>query len=145
MYKNEIEQYIREAGQDVGKDFAPVDRDLADDVIRRAKQKFLARESRVWWLGLKYPTHTIVPSEGTPIPDVLPTVEEKYWFIGEPNNSSVPMPVYAFTAEEMEEARMNSPYFEYYILDPAMTWLVVETDHNEFRIVFPTSESAAGA
>ncbi len=134
----EIDGWVGEAAAQLGLTPAQL-RKLGDtesaEVVRRARERFVAGDPRSWWLALKVPA-TSHPAPADPDDDVralFPVMVERCYFLPETGDGSDPS-VYELEAEALMPLLGELPFFEYYVLDPMFRWLLAETDHNEILV-----------
>jgi len=136
--QSEIDGWIGEAAEllELGPDqLRKLDDEVAAEIVRRARELFVAGDPRVWWLSLKVPT-TSHPAPADPDDDVralFPTSVERCWFVPAPADEGAPS-VYELEAEALMPLLGELPFFEYYVIDPDYRWLLAETDHNEILV-----------
>jgi hypothetical protein len=134
----EIDGWIGEAATQL--ELAPgqlrrLDDATAAEVVRRARERFVAGDPDVWWLSLRLPA-TSHPAPSDPDDDVralFPVAVERCFFLPAPGTGAAPL-VYELEAEALMPLLGELPFFEYYVLDPDFRWLLVETDHNEILV-----------
>jgi hypothetical protein len=134
----EIDGWIYEAATQL--ELAPgqlrrLDEANAAEVVRRARERFVAGEPEQWWLALRLPT-TSHPAPSDPDDDVralFPVAVERCYFLPAPGAGAAPL-VYELEAEALMPLLGELPFFEYYVLDLEFRWLLVETDHNEILV-----------
>jgi hypothetical protein len=145
----EIDGWIGEAATQL--ELAPgqlrkLDDASAAEVVRRARERFVAGDPPVWWLSLRLPA-TSHPAPADPDDDVralFPVAAERIYFLPAPGAGAAPL-VYELEAEALMPLLGELPFFEYYVIDPEFRWLCVETDHNEILVVPAERELADDA
>jgi hypothetical protein len=88
-------------------------------------------DRRWWWEDFKLP-YFIFPNYDNPykhLNELLPTLDEKVWFIVE--DAELPIyPVYDAKAAVLKDIISECFAFEYYIIQKNKEWLICETHHN---------------
>lgn len=99
--------------------------------MANARETFVVGNPRAWWMSLRGESEMFSSTERT-LWDVLPSRDKSYWFI--PETETDDLPVFDLTCSEIAAVLNECPFFEYYVVDKRNSWLVAESDHNQFHI-----------
>lgn len=129
--ESEIVPWITGALNRLGFPAAPLPTDEAQQIVKNAREVFVAGNPRAWWLSLQCKPE-VRSSEGCRLESLLPVTAGSHWFI--PETETNELPVYSLSGKEIEAVLGECPFFEYYIVDKRDDWLLAESDHNEFYL-----------
>ena len=124
-------EFVKSALIRIGSCATPLAANEAHEIIAKAKDTFVQDNPRAWWMSLKGNV-TLIDSKKYNLEEVLPPSSNGYWFI--PETEADELPVFDLTLLEIKGVLNECPFFEYYILDKKILWLVVESDHNQFHL-----------
>jgi len=127
----EIEQWIEDATASLGLNARRLSTSDARVVTSRARSKFVVGNPRVWWLSLR-PPWQVLSSEDRNTSDVFPSCPAKILLV--PETEIDEPPVYELSPVDIDGLLGSCPFFEYYVLAPDLSWIVVESDHNQFFV-----------
>lgn len=101
-------------------------------VLDRIADRFLLEGSSdlrfIWlWERFRYPTSTSQPSDALDELEHRLSPEERYWFLASDQHGKYW--VADASAFGILTALREMPYFEYYIVDHPMNWLICENHH----------------
>lgn len=111
------------------------ERKLSDDdaraVTTTAMLRYVDGNPRAWGEGLKVPSSR-ESSLARSLSSILPDTDGEVFFLPETGQSD--LPVFRMRATEAERVICECYFFEYYLLALDFSWLVAESDHNEFFV-----------
>jgi hypothetical protein len=129
---SDILEWINETLTRLGISIVPLASDEARRIVANAKETFVVGNPRAWWMSLRGQSE-VFNSRERKIKDILPSHENSYWFI--PETEADDLPVFDMTSSEIEAVLAECPFFEYYVLDKKNSWLVAESDHDQFHVI----------
>lgn len=139
----EIEQEIEQAASSLQwneHSFKKLPIDQATLIVDEARLRFVIGNPRSWWLSLstRATTHQYPDSQGyLHIKSHWAPPDERCFFI--PETGAQSLVVFDTTISNVQLLLRHCSFFEYYLLDQTLTFLLIENDHNEIII----SQSAA--
>ncbi len=135
----EVERWIAEAAAalELGSEqLRRLDQAAAAEVVARVRERFVAGDPRVWWMSLRLP-YTSHPAPRDPEDDpraLFPVQVERCWLMPDPDEHDE-LPVYELDPAQLMPLLGECPFFEYYLIDRELRWLLVETEHNQIQVV----------
>lgn len=107
----------------------------AEQIIQKAKARFVEGNPRSWWLSLRVPCRIVEQDASSGAPSLMrhwASDESFCWFVPEVEDGSYP--VYETTVPIVERILSECGFFEYYLLNRPLDRLLVENDHNQIVI-----------
>lgn len=107
----------------------------AAEVIRNARERFVAGNPRSWWMSLKVQPrcYAYPDSEGyRHLGEHWTSASEKCWLI--PETEEPQLPVYSTELKVVARLLAECSFFEYYLLSVDQSLLLIENDHNEIIV-----------
>lgn len=129
---HEIEQWIEEAARSQNLSLRKLPERDAILVEDAARAHYVRDHPCVWWLGLSKPISQRYDSRSVNLLSVVLQKTGTCRLI--PETESEHLPVYEVEVSQVEMIIRECPFFEYNLVAMNFSWLVVETDHNEFYI-----------
>lgn len=130
---HEIEKWIEDSARQQDIQIKKLPEDQAKSVQREAMSRYVTIDNpRVWWLNLAKPIDEYYDRNTTSLSHVLPVTTGPCWLIPETNAQE--LPVYELAASDVERLIDDCFGFEYNIVAKDFSWLVIETDHDQFYI-----------
>jgi hypothetical protein len=102
------------------------------DVLNRVADAFLARPGVLfWWEHLKVPAEYWHTEQGYQhLPRIAPDPEAACWLITGLTDADEEKAVFECTPALASALVGECPHFEYAVVDPALTWIVIENHHD---------------
>jgi hypothetical protein len=139
-YTNDIRNAINKLGLREA-EFSKCDTVESAKLASIAKERFVIGNPRVWWLGFSppYQSHSYdKPDEWKArLNAAIPEGTKKCWLIGEPDSDTTPYTVYVTDTSKVAEVLSQCRFFEYYLVDPNLNWIIADTDHNQLIVAQP--------
>jgi len=91
------------------------------------------RSQRWWWTALKYVEYKEIIETGEGFKYLfqhLPSITQECWFIVDDEDSNTHL-VYSIHPYLLPVLLAECSFFEYYIIDKEMSWLLCENHHNQ--------------
>ena len=126
---HEIREWISAAQRDLCIGIVEMSRAAAREVVSNARDCYVSGNPRSWWLALRGP-YQKVNSVDFPLSMLFPNPSVRAYLIADTEEDEVP--VYEGSIEEFEKLLSECPYFEYSVVAMDNSWLVIESDHNEY-------------
>jgi hypothetical protein len=108
-----------------------MDATAAKRITDEVRRRFVVGSPRAWWMNLAVAAET-ADSTSVRLIDVLPEKKCRCWLI--PEVETTAWPVFDVESRDIQAILDECPFFEYYIVPRDFTWLVAESDHNEFFV-----------
>jgi hypothetical protein len=128
---HEIEEWIESTTSNQGLSVRKLSNEDAKNIVLAARAKYVYGNPRAWWLSLRIEAET-VNSGGVCISKLLPSSVQAVFVI--PETESADPPVYELSPVSLDALLNDCPFFEYYVVDQTLGWLVIESDHNQFLV-----------
>ena len=115
--------------------FLELEREDAEQVVAKAREKYVKGNPRVWWTGLKFKPQSkdTDPDDLSYLDAELEGREELFYFVPE-NESDAPR-VFRVNLDGLKALLAECVFFEYNLVGPGFNWLIIENDHNELLVV----------
>jgi len=128
---SEIVSWIEDAVREQHLNVMRLPTDDAQKIVDTAKRAFVQGDPSSWWFGLQTsPRH--LSSIDLPLCAVIPSSTLNPFFI--PETEEKQLPVFRGAAAELERLVGECPFFEFYVVAPDNSWLVIETHHDEYLL-----------
>lgn len=131
----DIKAWIETAIVSSGVKAAVLDPVTARSIVDQARSRFVNGSPRSWWMSLSTPAW-IISSLDRRLTEVVPSHPARCWLIGETEMDD--KPVFEIEVKDAATIIDASPYFEYYLVGVDYSWLLAESDHNEFYLCHAT-------
>jgi len=114
--------------------FKRLDASAAQQIVDKAKAKYVVGNPRAWWLSLKEPYKSYEYDLFTnDLSEYIPNQEtECYWI---PESEEEHLSVYDTQISAVRQILEQTPFFEYYVLGKNLDWLLIENDHSELIVI----------
>jgi hypothetical protein len=130
---SEIETWIEDAARHLHIELRKLSANEAESVQKKAMSRYVKiTNPRVWWLNLAKPVDEYYDRSTVKLSDILPENCESCWLI--PETDADLLPVYEIYASAIERLIEDCPGFEYNIVAKDFSWLVIETDHDQYYV-----------
>ena len=128
---NDVTSSIRSAILRLGLNVKELNATQARNVNKEAIHRYVVGSPRAWWMSLTVQPET-ADSTVVKLMDVIPGKTGRCWLIPEVDSSSGP--VFDVEVRNIQAILNECPFFEYYVVAKDFSWLIVESDHNEFFV-----------
>jgi hypothetical protein len=130
---HEIETWITEAASNLGIPIRKLTNGEAESVLHEAMSRYVKMaDPRSWWLSLARPIDEHYDRRLVKLSSILPTTTGTVWFI--PETDARHLPVYEMEVGLVEKLIDDCPGFEYNVVAKDFSWLVIETDHDQYYV-----------
>lgn len=130
---HEIETWIEEAAAAESIPIRKLPEAEAMVVQREAMSRYVTIDDpRVWWVNLARPVDEYYDRNETSLLSILPAKEGLCWLI--PETSKPDLPVYEIDVRMIQKLIEDCFGFEYNIVAKDFSWLVIETDHDQYYV-----------
>jgi hypothetical protein len=124
-------------------EFSRCDAVESTNLARVAEERFVVGAPRVWWMGFSPPYQSRGyngPAEWrTRLNEAIPDGTRKCWMISEPGSAATSPTVYVADACKVADVLGECRFFEYYLVDPNLDWIIADTDHNQIVVARPVA------
>jgi hypothetical protein len=106
-----------------------------DEVLSAIESIFVKERPRAWWLSLKAKPkiHTFTDNSAyLHIAEVAPPTTDDVWLIADEDNEEKLL--FSLPLSKIKSILEECRYFEYYIVDKNLTWLLAENDHGDILV-----------
>ena len=136
---HEIEKWIEQAAEHLKISLRKLPKEEASSVQREAMSRFVTiSDPRVWWLNLARPIDEHYDRHSVSLLSILPTKTGTCWML--PETGGGWLPVYEIKVEQIESLINDCPGFEYNLVSKDFSWLVIETDHDQYYVCRDSDE-----
>jgi hypothetical protein len=131
-YRGEFESLVRRLAASTIRLCAQTE---AEQVVGTAHERFVIGSPRTWWLSLKNKPSVYHYPKGDGFQHLrehAPADAEQCWLILETEEDTKPVAEIDILLAPAILGEM--PNIEYYLVDKAFRWLIIENDHNELLL-----------
>jgi hypothetical protein len=130
----EIEIWIEAAVNHLKIPIRKLPADEALLVQKEAMSRYVKiNDPRVWWLNLTRPVDEYYDRAAVRLSQILPRNDGTCWLI--PETGTTLLPVYEIAPHLIQMLIEDCPGFEYNIVAKDYSWLVIETDHDQYYVI----------
>jgi predicted NUDIX family NTP pyrophosphohydrolase len=128
---DEVTTSLRRAVMRLHPRAAELDAAAAKRVTDEAVRRFVLGSPRAWWMNLAVPAE-VTDSTASTFIDVVPEKTGRCWLI--PEIETAGWPVFDVEVADIQAILNDCPFFEYYVVARDFSWLLAESDHDEFFV-----------
>lgn len=106
-----------------------------DEVLSAIESIFVKERPRAWWLSLaaKPKIYTFTDNSAyLHIEEVAPPTADDVWLIADEDNEEKLL--FSLPLSKIKSILEECRFFEYYIVDKNLTWLLAENDHGDILV-----------
>ncbi len=113
-------------------DISLLDNETGEKLYRELLNYYvISGDRRWWWEDFRHDSFSFNVDERTYelLDEIIPLTKEKVWFMVEDDEESF-YPIYDANPQIIKDVLGQCFFFEYYIIDKNMNWLICENHHN---------------
>src|SRR5579872_5375103 len=130
---HEIETWIENAVRHLNLGVRKLERERAARIRDEAMSRYVKiKDPRVWWANLSRPIAEWRNRKSSTLSSILPEKQGKAWLI--PETDQADLPVYEIELNDVESLINDCNGFEYNIVANDLSWLVCETEDDQFYL-----------
>ncbi|CAK7043281.1 MAG: hypothetical protein CITR_01854 [Citrobacter freundii] len=116
--------------------------DRPEQIISEIKDIYVNGNPRAWWLSLKHRQHIYSYTDNSAYKNISQIVHKQFnesnvinkyiFLIADEDNEQ--MHVYNIPLNSLSDIIESCRYFEYYVVDHKLSWLICENDHGDLIV-----------